>query len=257
MVKIETILPATAAAVTDDATLEFPPSCVNPTATKTNLVWEVHKFGGTSVANADCFLQVTTIIENLLLQQQQEPPQEQPQDHGAVVPVVVLTQVVSPPPDTTKATTPTSTLNTTTVTTTNIAVVVSAMGGKPIKTTDLLLGSVQYAAQRNTERRNEVLQQIYDKHETCINALFHINSSSSISSSSSNEERHDDNIGHANNNDNLLAGRPLDTTTTTTTEAALQLLQRIRTDLQDIRDILQTVSLMKWHSTRISELISG
>jgi bifunctional aspartokinase / homoserine dehydrogenase 1 len=134
--------------------------------------WQVHKFGGTSVANADCFLQVAQIVEHLLSQKDTADPF-------------------------------------------HIAIVVSAMGGKPIKVTDLLLQSVQFAALRDAASMNDRLQQMYAKHETCITALFG------------------------------------------TDEKALQLLPIIQKDIQDIRDILQTVSLMKWQSTRISELIAG
>ena len=170
------------------------------TTSSSSLVWEVHKFGGTSVANAECFHKVATIIDELL-------------DRG----------------DTT--------------TTTNIAVVVSAMGGKPIKTTDLLLSSVQYAAQRQTDAVNDVLEQIYDKHYRCIQALFHVNARDAVET--------------ATTTFTTTTTTATTSATTSTIEQAQRLLQRIRTDLQDIRDILQTVSLMKWHSTRISELISG
>jgi bifunctional aspartokinase / homoserine dehydrogenase 1 len=139
-----------------------------------SLKWQVHKFGGTSVANADCFLQVAQIIEGLISCEQ----------NGASGPF-------------------------------NVAIVVSAMGGKPIKVTDLLLQSVQFAALRDAASMNDRLQQIYAKHELCITALFG-----------------DD-------------------------EKALQFLPIIQKDIQDIRDILQTVFLMKWQSTRISELIAG
>ena len=137
-----------------------------------SLQWQVHKFGGTSVANAECFLQVAQIVEDLISKD----------GYGSPF---------------------------------NVAVVLSAMGGKPVKVTDLLLQSVQFAALRDAASMNDRLQQIYSKHETCITTLFR-------------EE-----------------------------ERSQPLLQIIQKDIQDIRDILQTVSLMKWQSTRISELIAG
>eukprot|EP00980_Cylindrotheca_fusiformis_P000422 scaffold102_cov103-Cylindrotheca_fusiformis.AAC.4 len=110
-----------------------------------NKEWQVHKFGGTSVADAQCFQKVAKIIEER-----------------------------------------SSNSNNNTM----ICVVVSAMGGKP-KVTDLLLQSVQAAAQRDTDGVEDVLSMI------------------------------------------------------------------IRSDLNDIRDILKTVALMKWQAQRISELVSG
>ena len=93
--------------------------------------------------------------------------------------------------------------------------------------------SVQYAAQRNITSMNDVLQQIYDKHETCLQTLF----PSHVPMSQEEED--------------------VPTLSLSSSSPQFLLLQNLRTDLQDIRDILQTVSLMKWHSTRISELISG
>jgi len=122
--------------------------------------YQVHKFGGTSVANSDCFRQVADIVKNV---------------KG------------------------------------NCMVVVSAMGGKP-KTTDLLLNAVAAAAQRNTEEVERLLQLVWEKHETCIGDLL--------------------GSDHA-------------------------LLATIRSDLRNIRDILKTVSLMKWQATRIAELVAG
>lgn len=83
--------------------------------------WEVHKFGGTSVQNADCFRKVADICE------QQESEQY-------------------------------------------LAIVVSAMGGKP-KTTDLLLQAVEAAAQRDNETVNERLDHVKTKHYDCLQQL--------------------------------------------------------------------------------------
>lgn len=93
-----------------------------------NSEWQVHKFGGTSVASADCFLRVARIVEDQV----------------------------------------SSTTNTTTV---NIAVVVSAMGGKP-KTTDLLLSTVSAAAARDDATIQGKIQLILDKHTSCLSELF-------------------------------------------------------------------------------------
>lgn len=152
------------------------------------LPWQVHKFGGTSVADADCFRRVAEILEGHLRQQQRLPPKD-----GDVAAAVQL----------------------------HLAVVVSAMGGKP-KTTDLLLQTVQDAACRKEEDVERVLQQILVKHVTCVQALF------------------------ANDDDDHN-----DATTRQRLVATVQL------DLSDIRDILKTVSLMKWQAARISELVSG
>jgi len=145
------------------------------------LVWEVHKFGGTSVADAQCFQHAATIVEEQLgINGNNDATEQQEQ-----------------------STTPL-----------NLAVVVSAMGGKP-KVTDLLLSTVVAAAARQDDEVKATLKQILDKHTTCINNLFQ------------DQQQRDELIGI------------------------------IQSDLNDIRDILKTVSLMKWQATRISELIAG
>jgi aspartokinase/homoserine dehydrogenase 1 len=53
----------------------------------------------------------------------------------------------------------------------NMAVVVSAMGGKP-KVTDLLLGSVEAAASREETEVERLLGLIYEKHSICLKGLF-------------------------------------------------------------------------------------
>jgi aspartokinase/homoserine dehydrogenase 1 len=134
--------------------------------------WQVHKFGGTSVANAECFLAVARIVEDQLFS-------------SAI-----------------------------TITKSNVAVVVSAMGGKP-KVTDLLLDAVKFAAQRDSESVKLQLGLILDKHRNCLVALF------------------------------------------PGTDIRDALVQVIESDIEDIRDILKTVALMKWQAERISELVSG
>ena len=137
--------------------------------------WQVHKFGGTSVANANCFLQVAKILEDQLDVDKDVPPPEIK----------------------------------------NLAIVVSAMGGKP-KVTDLLLGAVRFASTREHDKVEEVLGVVREKHRECLRTLFH--------DESSEQER---------------------------------LLEVIEGGLDDIRDILKTVSLMKWQAERISEVVSG
>eukprot|EP00934_Nitzschia_sp_Nitz4_P008504 Nitzschia sp. Nitz4//scaffold23_size168460//105775//108656//NITZ4_002230-RA/size168460-processed-gene-0.267-mRNA-1//-1//CDS//3329543668//8494//frame0 len=95
-------------------------------------LWEVHKFGGTSVANADCYRSAAQIVEDQL---------NKTPDAEAVTDCV------------------------------NLAVVVSAMGGKP-KTTDLLLNSVQAAAARDDAKVKEYMDLILQKHSTCLTELF-------------------------------------------------------------------------------------
>lgn len=136
--------------------------------------WEVHKFGGTSVQNADCYRSAAAIVEEQIGITRRNP-------------------------------TPTSTLN--------LAVVVSAMGGKP-KTTDLLLSTVEAAAVRDTPKVDAAIATITEKHVTCLDELF-------------------------------------------ADETKDRLKQLILKDLEDIRDILKTVALMKWQASRISELVSG
>ena len=80
--------------------------------------WVVHKFGGTSVGNADCIRQCVDIIRPLL--------------HVS-----------------------------------RVAVVVSAMGGKP-KVTDLLLDMVYAAAYGRNEEISTKREAIYSKHKLCV-----------------------------------------------------------------------------------------
>ena len=94
-----------------------------------------------------------------------------------------------------------------------VAVVVSAMGGKP-KVTDLLLDSVHAAAANNTEACESKLNQIQVKHTKCVGELLD-------------------------------------------PEAAEVILQKIESDLKDIRDLLRAVSLMRMAHEQILELVSG
>jgi len=146
-----------------------------------NKMWQVHKFGGTSVANADCLVKAASIVEeqiNIL---------DNSQEDNGVVPASGVT---------------------------NLAVVVSAMGGKP-KVTDLLLDSVDAAANRDDGMVNEKLNFILEKHSNCLDAL-QIDAAKSQA-----------------------------------------LKENIKNDIDQIRDILKTVALMKWKASRISELVSG
>ena len=142
--------------------------------------WQVHKFGGTSVASAECYQSAAKIVEDQLgIHDESTNENDKKQEL-------------------------------------NLAVVVSAMGGKP-KTTDLLLQSVEAAAKRDQEEVDKLLEFVRKKHATCLEELF---------AGSSDQDYQD-------------------------------LLQVVETDLNNIRDILKTVALMKWQAQRISELVSG
>lgn len=93
----------------------------------------------------------------------------------------------------------------------NLAVIVSAMGGKP-KVTDLLLGAVRYASIREREKVAGQLNVVREKHRTCLEVLF-------CQDCNGEKER---------------------------------LMGVIEGGLDDIRDILKTVSIMKWQAERIS-----
>jgi aspartokinase len=84
--------------------------------------WVVHKFGGTSVGNADCMRKCAEIIK----------------------PYVASSKV---------------------------AVVVSAMGGKP-KVTDMLLDSVHAAAKGDRNASENLLREILKKHEACVSDIL-------------------------------------------------------------------------------------
>jgi bifunctional aspartokinase / homoserine dehydrogenase 1 len=148
--------------------------------------WIVHKFGGTSVASAECFQAVAQIV------QQQAAATAYDEANDTTAPV-------------------------------HIAVVLSAMGGKP-KVTDLLLDAVKYAAERDNAQVDRVLGLVLEKHAACLASLF----------------PNDGPDGSSN-----------------TSSGSTALLDLISQDLNNIRDILKTVSLMKWPAQRISELVSG
>ncbi|GKY91973.1 hypothetical protein MPSEU_000168900 [Mayamaea pseudoterrestris] len=153
-----------------------------------NHVWEVHKFGGTSVADADCYQKVSNILkEQLEIGNDRIKLHQQQHTTASDVHNII-----------------------------HLAVVVSAMGGT-LKTTDLLLRSVEAAANRDLRGVEEYLQLIVNKHDACLQQLFSHNAPQE-------QER---------------------------------LQQIVYRDLDDVRDILKTVSLMKWHAQRISELVSG
>ena len=98
--------------------------------------WQVHKFGGTSVANAECFRSCAAIVEDQLgLSSTGDVTQQQHPGHL------------------------------------NLAAVVSAMGGKP-KVTDLLLNSVKAAAGRDQEGVDSYLNLVLEKHTQCLSELF-------------------------------------------------------------------------------------
>ena len=101
----------------------------------------------------------------------------------------------------------------------HLAVVVSAMGGQP-KVTDLLLQTVEYASERHATQVDAALELIVNKHDSTLRKLFPQHTSSGPS------ERD-------------------------------RLMNLIHNDIENIRDILKTVALMKWRAERISELISG
>ena len=158
--------------------------------------WLVHKFGGTSLATADCFLIVAEILEKQLgINSDADPLEPHPNGNN----------------------------NNNSGNGVRLAAVVSAMGGKP-KTTDLLLDSIKAAAERNQEQVEEKLSYILHKHTVCLGSLFPVTAAEGDDDDNTERER---------------------------------LLQVIRNDIEDIRDILKTVALMKWQAERISELVSG
>mmetsp|Transcript_17187 Transcript_17187/g.34227 ORF Transcript_17187/g.34227 Transcript_17187/m.34227 type:complete len:961 (+) Transcript_17187:728-3610(+) len=97
-------------------------------------------------------------------------------------------------------------------------VVVSAMGGRP-KATDLLLGAVSAAADRDVDGAEECLAEVYEKHRCCLE---------------------DPELAEL-----LPEGR------------ATSLLAGVARDLSDVRDVLRTVGIMMWKSERVSALVAG
>lgn len=98
-----------------------------------------------------------------------------------------------------------------------VAVVVSAMGGKP-KVTDLLLQSVRHAAENDMDAAKEKLQGIRMKHIDCVRELFGDADSEGV---------------------------------------AEKLLRVIDKDLADVSDLLRAVALMRFPHDQILELVSG
>ena len=157
--------------------------------------------------SAECFIQAASIIEEQLGISKQE----------------------TKPPCNTNTNTNTSSIknnnnnnNNNNINKNHLAIVVSAMGGKP-KTTDLLLDSVSAAATRDSSLVSSKLDYILIKHDSCLDALL--------------------NMQHC--------------VPQITMEQCQMLKEVIRKDIRDIEDILKTVSLMKWQAERISELVSG
>jgi len=160
-------------------------------------IWQVHKFGGTSVASATCFEQVADIVE---------------------AQIGISSSVTS---DSTEDCNDSLQKNQST------AVVLSAMGGKP-KVTDLLLSTVKAAAARESDNVKTLLGQILKKHFDCIDAL----------------PLDKLKIQDSNNKNDW-------------TNAAAIIKKRLSSDIADLKDILKTVSLMKWQANKISEVVSG
>eukprot|EP00624_Nannochloropsis_granulata_P007211 evm.model.NODE_6825_length_32477_cov_17.962835.6 len=127
--------------------------------------WNIYKFGGTSVASAECYRTVRDII----LAAQQSTPK--------------------------------------------MAVVVSAMGGKP-KVTDLLINTVMLAAKGDLEGYEQTLGVVRQKHVACATELFSAAGAQAY-------------------------GAELDE------------------DIDNLRDILRAVSLMRYSGEKIVELVSG
>lgn len=96
--------------------------------------WETHKFGGTSVANAECILSVAKIVEEQL----------------------GITD---------------SSISGSHKSELHLAIVVSAMGGKP-KVTDLLLDTVEAASRRDDAKVDHAMKLIREKHCQCLKILF-------------------------------------------------------------------------------------
>jgi aspartokinase/homoserine dehydrogenase 1 len=101
-----------------------------------------------------------------------------------------------------------------------VAVVVSAMGGKP-KVTDLLLQSVHLAAQGDMDGAKAKLDNIRKKHISCVIGLFG---------------------GGDDGGDDL---------------GASEMLGAIDKDLASISDLLRAVTLMRFPHEQILELVSG
>jgi aspartokinase/homoserine dehydrogenase 1 len=131
-----------------------------------NCMWEVHKFGGTSVGNANCMRACIEIVKPKLSDKR-------------------------------------------------IAMVVSAMGGKP-KVTDLLLDSVHAAAEGKLEESHLKLSNIREKHHLCIS--------------------------------DLLKNCP---------DLVTSIINKIDSDLGEIKNLLRAVALMKTPHEQILELVSG
>jgi aspartokinase/homoserine dehydrogenase 1 len=164
--------------------------------------WQVHKFGGTSVANADCFLQVAHIIEDQL-----DINNDVLGPNSKNLAVVVSGKFIM---NSYKMRQYLQIIKLTTFARSH-----SAMGGKP-KVTDLLLEAVRHASMREHDKVKEQLDIVLEKHCVCLKNLF--------------REEYDEQE---------------------------RLMNIIEGGLNDIRDILKTVSLMKWRAERISEVVSG
>ena len=113
----------------------------------------VHKFGGTSVGSVAAIRQVVDIVEGVIGQ----PPSVGTSPAGTPTAVDALDAAIDTPPSLKKTVSPSE----------SIAVVVSAMGGKP-KVTDMLLDLVTLAARGAVDEYSELLNKIEQKHMDTI-----------------------------------------------------------------------------------------
>merc|ERR1711965_207658 len=117
--------PSAAAVVArdDGESKKAPPVASSSSSSSSSVAWHVHKFGGTSVANAACFERVRAIFEK-----QQRPGHP-------------------------------------------VAMVLSAMGGSPRKTTDVLLDAVSQAARQDVAGYEAGLEGLRESHAACVAEL--------------------------------------------------------------------------------------
>jgi len=203
-----------------------------------NMEWEIHKFGGTSVASSECFKRCASIIEDQILGLKRHVIGNNTTDNTDSSFIDCdgssndnqhrnsfnnLSNIAnSTGNETTNVNNSNSNNNNENKKNKKnkkIAIVVSAMGGKP-KTTDLLLSLVKAASERNESKIQETLNFVISKHYKCIDELNLYN----------------------NNKDRAEK------------EAVKQ---NIKKNINDIKDILKTVSLLKWEAKRIAELVAG
>ncbi|CAD7938685.1 unnamed protein product [Amoebophrya sp. A120] len=224
-------------------------------------MWDVHKFGGTSVQDAPCMLSVVDILRAQRRDNVRDVDEDDlnPAGHGgdssSTPPGGQLPQPANDPP--------------------RLCVVVSAMGGTP-KTTNLLLELVKRAS-RN-EAYSEVLQQIEQKHLDCLWELFGTTSTNNSRRNKSSPKMEFTHSYRSNNSSSSATTDAGDSNSVGGVSSASRdvninyheewrryrefveqdaLAKQIKHELKEIETLLHAIQILRMEDKKIQGLIAG